>query len=518
MDVNQRIKTGGKRLLTAAVSLIFLAVLLPLGTTAAASSTDITKRCTLSVSTNQNMQANLTDGNTGSKNTWKGGKGSSIRIESPEAIGGVYILWQYIPKNWSMYSVQGGNREVRFTGGSDMGASFLHDYYPIYTDNETSIELCFDSGAQIAELYVMGKGTLPSWVQQWQPMLEKADMLVMSTHADDELLWFGGTMPVYAGEYGKKVQVSYLTNHGPGRTHELLNGLWTVGVRNYPFIAPYPDHYAGNLEKAKSLYDEEDILRHQVELLRRFKPDVIVAQDINGEYGHGVHRLNTETLIKALDIVNDASRYPESAQKYGTWQVKKCYLHLYKENRLTMDWSQPLKNFGGKTALDVAKDGFACHISQQKPKWKVRDYDEYDCRKFGLFYTTVGLDVVKNDFFENVAPCVTWAALDPDTIGTKPPDKPPTEVPTNPPTEIPTETATEPETTAIPTETQPEQTEGSDQAVLVDINATQAPDETGGIRLLFYILPAAVVVLAAAAAVAVIIIYRQRKKKGGYYP
>ena len=125
----------------------------------------------------------------------------------------------------------------------------------------------------------------------------------------------------------------------------------------------------------------------------------IVAQDINGEYGHGVYRLNTDTLMKALDIVNDASWFTESAQIYGVWQVKKCYLHLYEENRLTMDWSHPLKRFGGKTALDVAKEGYACHLSQQgKPQYKVRDYGAYDCRKFGLYYTTVGPDVIKNDF------------------------------------------------------------------------------------------------------------------------
>ena len=89
----------------------------------------------------------------------------------------------------------------------------------------------------------LGAGETPSWVQQWNPPLEKADMLLASTHADDELLWFGGAMPVYAGQFGKKVQVSYLIRHGYGRTHELLDGLWTVGITNYPILSDFGDKY-----------------------------------------------------------------------------------------------------------------------------------------------------------------------------------------------------------------------------------------------------------------------------------
>lgn len=40
-------------------------------------------------------------------------------------------------------------------------------------------------------------------------------------------------MPYYAGELGKKVQVVYFTNHWAGTlpSPELLDGLWTVGIR-----------------------------------------------------------------------------------------------------------------------------------------------------------------------------------------------------------------------------------------------------------------------------------------------
>ncbi|MBQ8080714.1 MAG: PIG-L family deacetylase [Clostridia bacterium] len=61
-------------------------------------------------------------------------------------------------------------------------------------------------------------------------------MLLLSAHPDDELLWFGGTLPTYAGERGKQVQLVYLAHGDARRKNELLDGLWTCGVHAYPVI------------------------------------------------------------------------------------------------------------------------------------------------------------------------------------------------------------------------------------------------------------------------------------------
>lgn len=135
--------------------------------------------------------------------------------------------------------------------------------------------------------------------------------------------------------------------------------------------------------------------------MRRFKPEVVVDHDINGEYGHGVHMLNTWILQQAVEQSGDAQYFPESARKYGTFDVQKTYLHLYPENELIMDVDTPLTAFGGKTAYEMAVAGFAKHTSQQK--WfSVEKSGKYDCRKFGLYRTTVGSDSGIGDFFENV--------------------------------------------------------------------------------------------------------------------
>lgn len=82
--------------------------------------------------------------------------------------------------------------------------------------------------------------------------------------------------------------------------------------------------------------------------------------------------------------------------------MPKCYLHLYPENVVDMDWHQPLEAFGGKTSFEVAEDAFRCHTSQQETRYSVEDSGAGDCSLFGLYRSLVGEDLLKNDFFENL--------------------------------------------------------------------------------------------------------------------
>jgi hypothetical protein len=69
-----------------------------------------------------------------------------------------------------------------------------------------------------------------------------------------------------------------------------------------------------------------------------------------------------------------------------------------------MDWTQPLAVFNGKSSWDMAKLGYDKHISQHIFKFRVRIEGPNDCRLFGLYFTSVGPDVQKDDFLENIDP------------------------------------------------------------------------------------------------------------------
>lgn len=281
----------------------------------------------------------------------------------------------------------------------------LHEYIPLSgTQNEFFLEL--PPGSAVCEIALYTEGRLPDSVQIWEPPCAQADLLLFPTHGDDEHLFFGGIMPYYAGELGLKVQVAYLTNHKyteKHRVHEILDGLWTVGVRAYPVFSEFPDIYAGSLEEAERIYEKEAVAAWQVETIRRFRPSVIVGHDFDGEYGHGAHMLNARMLAEAVPAAADAAQYPESAAEYGAWNTPKLYIHLYEENTLYMDWENlKLSSFGGRTALEMAREGYRCHLSQQHWSFAVRTDGYGDCRCFGLYRSTVGADVRKDDLFENI--------------------------------------------------------------------------------------------------------------------
>ncbi|MEG2086772.1 MAG: PIG-L family deacetylase, partial [Angelakisella sp.] len=335
----------------------------------------------------------LTDGNYTTRVRYS--DGGTVHITTDAPAHALSLIWDVPPAAWQLTTPH---------DSVSMGQEgYLHQFAAL-PGGLTDFSLVFDGKATLCELRLLGAGAPPPQVQRWLPPAAKADLLLLPTHADDEHLYFGGAMPVYT-DRGKTVQVAYLVNHNgePYRPHELLNGLWTVGVRHYPVIPSFPDRYSGSLEHAKTIYDPQAVLDYQIALIRRFRPEVIVGHDIHGEYGHGAHRLNAATLQQSVVAAAD----PSLVTDQPAWDTKKTYLHLWPEHSVTMDWSQPLDSFGGKTGLQAATDGFACHRSQQQ-YFTVEAGGPYDCRKFGLYRTTVGPDVAKNDLFEHVPPGASW--------------------------------------------------------------------------------------------------------------
>ena len=352
------------------------------------------------------------------------GTDTHVSFTASRPFRSIYVMFE-MPCRWTLTLPDG---TVRQCGENE----FLHEYIALDQD-VTGFEADFPADSHLTEVYAFTDGQLPDWVQVWEPPCDRADLMLMPTHADDEHLWFGGAMPYYAGELGYKVQVVYLTNHynATHRGHELLNGLWTVGVRNYPVIT---DKFLDDkktkksMEAAEQIFGRDRVLEFQVEMLRRFAPKVIIAHDINGEYGHGAHKLNASTLLEALKIYEDPSVYPESAEKYGITKVQKCYLHLWPDKQITVSWSdKKLSRFDGRSALEMAILGYRCHKSQLQWNNHVREWGKYDCRKFGLAYTTVGDDTPGlNDMFEHV----DWSV--PEPVESAPEEQPVTVSPSDP--------------------------------------------------------------------------------------
>lgn len=367
----------------------------------------------------------------GGQTTWSSAKdGGRVTVSRSDGIAGLYLLFDRLPLPWTL------NGEI--TCGEE---GFLHQYVDVSAllgGPADSLTLEFPSGTALSEIYAFSSGELPGWVQRWEPPLKETDLMLVSTHSDDEQLFFAGLLPYYAVERELEVQVVYFVQHFEAngrqdhqRPHEQLDGLWTVGIRNYPVISDFPDLYAESknreeaLERAKQVYSRvgneyEDFVSYLVSCIRRCRPLVVVGHDLDGEYGHGAHVLCADALTRAVEAAADPDRYPDRGEP---WAADKLYLHLYEENPVTLDLDTPSDRLGGKSPFQVTQEGFACHKSQHwtwfykwiygtrdRPVTRAADIKSYSPCRYGLYYTAVGPDETGADLFEHVETCAARRA------------------------------------------------------------------------------------------------------------
>lgn len=326
-----------------------------------------------------------------------------LTIAAPEGktIGGVVIHWRAFPLAVTMQKPDGNGGWVDI---ASYEGKHYEQYYPV--DGLDEIRIIHrdhpKENLRILEVTVVTPGELPEHVHVWQDPAEKVDLMLLHGHPDDELLWFGGLLPYYGGELQKEVLVVCAAPSHYQRRHELLDALWTCGIRKHPVFLPLSDVITHNMNTVLDKWGRSTAESLVTELYRRYKPDVVVTHDILGEYGHGVHKAISYIARNALTSAADETKYPQQVEQYGVWNVPKAYVHLYEENQIQMDWWQSLSAFQGRTAQDVAREAFLCHKSQQERAWAVQDHGEDDNSLFGLYHTTVGPDVIGDDMFENI--------------------------------------------------------------------------------------------------------------------
>lgn len=339
---------------------------------------------------------------------------NDLVITSSESnIKHIYIIYEISSKNGVLTT---NNNEEKSLGKD----GFLHEY--IKLDNiSNEVKLKYNEDTTISEIRVYTDGDIPSDVQIWKKE-NSADLMIFSTHADDEQLFFAGVMPTYINN-GKKVHVVYFARHdvgayyAPSRLHEQLDGLWTLGVTDYPTFGIIPDAYSESIDVARSQmnnagFTDDDVIKFDVREIRKYKPKVVLGHDEAGEYGHGQHRLNIYTLKEAINKSEDSSYVVDDLEAYS---VDKFYIHLYNYgNDTVLNYDEPLDKYNGKTAYEVSKEGYKKHLSQQYTwftDWlngKNNSYTsatqitKYNPAHWGLYKSNVGEDVNKNDLFENI--------------------------------------------------------------------------------------------------------------------
>ncbi|MBP5669257.1 MAG: PIG-L family deacetylase [Lachnospiraceae bacterium] len=303
------------------------------------------------------------------------GKGSTITVTASDGseIGAVYVKWN---REVNSYVLKTDTEEL--SCGEN---GFLHEFIALDNPSKTlTFELPEKNPMGIYEIRLFTDNDVPEDVQIWEPVCERPDILLISSHADDEILFMGGIIPTYVPQ-GARVQVAYMTEFWsttPVREHEKLDGLWTDGLRTYPICGNFKDIYVDTLADAEKKYSLEELTAFVKECIERFEPQVVVTHDFNGEYGHGFHQITAKAVAAALEE--------------ASFDVPKAYFHLYSENKIHMDLNVPIESMHGKTALDIAKEAYKQHKSQQWCWFYVSDTYKYSVADFGLYRTSVGVD------------------------------------------------------------------------------------------------------------------------------
>lgn len=358
---------------------------------------NIIDRCAFQVS--EGSASEITD--VSMTSAWKPkGADPEVMMRLPDS-GATYfqINWVAPAVNFEITQYDAAQNILSTVTQSETDYGFYANVYPVDAGAKYVRIRFQQSGQGINKIRVYGEGDLPRTAVRWQPSHSDCDLMVISTHMDDEWLWFGGIIPYYDTVLGYKVQVVYMANCGRMRYAEAMNALASAGVRTHPEFIGLVDERIDSLSKTLEHWGgQEKMTQIMVELIRRYKPEVILTHDWNGEYGHNQHILTSRCMETVIEAAADESRYSDLGE---AWQVQKLYRHLETKCPIEFDWHQSFPELDGRTLLQTAKDAMEENASQTR-YYQVKDHGNYDNAKFGLSYSTVGEDTLHEDLFENV--------------------------------------------------------------------------------------------------------------------
>ncbi|NNL78616.1 MAG: PIG-L family deacetylase [Desulfobacterales bacterium] len=142
-----------------------------------------------------------------------------------------------------------------------------------------------------------------------------AVILVVSAHPDDETLFAGGTLAMYAakghdvyilettrgegGEVGEPPLTTF-ENLGAFREQEVRKAARILGVRDIFFLPFIDPHMEINGIARRIDIPLDDFAKAIDDHLKRLQPDLVITHGSNGEYGHPQHIFTHLATRRAL--------------------------------------------------------------------------------------------------------------------------------------------------------------------------------------------------------------------------
>jgi LmbE family N-acetylglucosaminyl deacetylase len=260
----------------------------------------------------------------------------------------------------------------------------------------------------------------------WQPLPDKIALLAVWAHPDDEGIFGGGSLPYYSAVLNVPTMLVCMTaGWGTVRDDELRCAAWNYGLRYAPVFGRFADinsgavpnnPYTNSIDMTWDYWagvgfrgDGSDVeagkaraINFVAEQIRRYRPDVIITHDLNGETGHDNHKATAYAVTQAFVIAADPNATAPNLVGLPPWQVQKLYVHLYGTNRLFHEfWETPYPALTNRTPHQAANLGLTCHVSQGPLRWIGASvyppggiYNTWPSEWWGLYASMVGPDTV----------------------------------------------------------------------------------------------------------------------------
>ncbi|MEH6765309.1 MAG: PIG-L family deacetylase [Aequorivita antarctica] len=112
------------------------------------------------------------------------------------------------------------------------------------------------------------------------------------------------------------------------RTQELVAARKTDGGQQF-FTRANDFGYSKNPDETFEFWTKDDVLSDVVMTIRKFKPDIIVNRFDHRSPGstHGHHTASAMLSVEAFDMVDNASKFPKSAKKFGVWKPQRLFFN-----------------------------------------------------------------------------------------------------------------------------------------------------------------------------------------------
>jgi len=224
------------------------------------------------------------------------------------------------------------------------------------------------------------------------------DIMLVVTHPGDEYLYLGGVLSYYVSELGYTAVVVYMTSVDETQQQEAAKSLRALGVSEEPVFGDFEDVYSDDIDVIEECWSESKVREFLTEAIRKYKPAVVFSHDLNGEYGNAAHMMTARGVRKAVKDAASKRSFSDSAEKYGVWQVKRLFLHLYTRGdaSISIDRDAPLEVFSGRTAIEVEEDLYESFSEEYRYPLDVGD-ETYSVADYGLYYSDPDLDVLPQD-------------------------------------------------------------------------------------------------------------------------